>query len=110
VEDEDDPAIAAVTVAELLVGVELAARGQRAARAGYVEHILDLVPVEAYTMEVARAHAALLVAARRFGRPRRAHDLVIAATAAATHRHVVSTDRGGFDDLPGVHVRALDAP
>jgi hypothetical protein len=51
---------------------------------------------------VALHHASLLVAVRRAGRPRGAHDLVIAATAAAAGRTVVSSDRRAFDDLPGV--------
>jgi tRNA(fMet)-specific endonuclease VapC len=47
----------------------------------------------------------LLTAVRRAGRPRGAHDLIIAATALATARTVVSADLTGFDDLPGVVVR-----
>jgi tRNA(fMet)-specific endonuclease VapC len=54
---------------------------------------------------VARSHTQLLVAVRAGGRPRGAHDLIIAATARATGRTVVTTDDTGFDDLPGVSVR-----
>jgi predicted nucleic acid-binding protein len=39
------------------------------------------------------------------GTPRGAHDLIIAATARATSRTVVTSDRTGFIDLPGVNVR-----
>jgi tRNA(fMet)-specific endonuclease VapC len=39
---------------------------------------------------------------RRAGRPRGAHDLIIAATAAAAGRTVVTADRRAFDGLPGV--------
>ncbi len=46
--------------------------------------------------------AELLAHARRTGRPRGAHDLVIAATASATRRIVLSADAGAFADLPGV--------
>jgi tRNA(fMet)-specific endonuclease VapC len=56
-------------------------------------------------LEVARSHTQLLVAARASARPRGAHDLIIAATARATRRTVVTTDDGGFDDLAGVPVR-----
>jgi tRNA(fMet)-specific endonuclease VapC len=45
------------------------------------------------------------VAVRRAGRPRGAHDLIIAATAVATGRIVVTADGDGFADLPGVSVR-----
>jgi tRNA(fMet)-specific endonuclease VapC len=54
---------------------------------------------------VARAHARLLAHTRRTGRRRDAHDLVIAATALARGRIVVTADEGGFTDLPGVAVR-----
>ena len=103
--DEDDVAIAAITAAELLVGVELADDDRRPARAAFVRSVLDTVPVEDYDVQVARAHAGLLAYVRRSGRPRGAHDLIIAATAAATDRIVVSTDRRAFADLPGVPVR-----
>ncbi len=43
---------------------------------------------------------------RKQGRPRSAHDLLIAATARATHRTVVSGDSSAFADLPGVDFRA----
>lgn len=105
IDDSDDVAIAAITAAELLVGVELAARDQRSARERFVAAILDAVPIEDYDLEVARAHAALLAAVRRAGRPRGAHDLIIAATASARDRAVVTADAAGFADLPGVSVR-----
>jgi tRNA(fMet)-specific endonuclease VapC len=103
--DADDVAIAAVTAAELLVGVELADNARRSARAAFVRSVLDTVPIEDYDIQVARAHASLLAHVRRSGRPRGAHDLIIAATAAARDRLVVSTDTAAFADLPGVPVR-----
>jgi tRNA(fMet)-specific endonuclease VapC len=52
---------------------------------------------------VARHHAALLAHARRTGRPRGAHDLIIAASARATGRTLLTMDaEAGFDDLPDV--------
>jgi tRNA(fMet)-specific endonuclease VapC len=105
VADEDDVAIAAITAAELLVGVELADDARRASRASFVRTILDTVPIEDYDEQVAHTHAKLLAHVRRSGRPRGAHDLMIAATALARDRIVVSTDRTAFDELPGVTVR-----
>jgi tRNA(fMet)-specific endonuclease VapC len=104
--DEDDVAIAAVTAAELLVGVELADDASRPTRAAFVRSVLDTVPIEDYDGQVARAHATLLAHVRRTGRTRGAHDLIIAATAAARDRLVVSTDSTAFADLPGVPVRS----
>jgi tRNA(fMet)-specific endonuclease VapC len=103
--DEDDVAIAAVTAAELLVGVELADARRRRSRGDYVERVLAEVPVENYDLDVARTHAVLLAHARRSGRPRGAHDLIIAATAVTTNRVLVTADPAAFEELPGVSVR-----
>jgi tRNA(fMet)-specific endonuclease VapC len=100
--DDDDVAIAALTVAELMLGVELASEAHRERRRSFVDAVLSVLPVEAYDLDVARAHAALLAHTRRTGRPRGAHDLMIAATAVARRRGVVSDDGPGFADLPGV--------
>lgn len=100
--DDDDIAIAAITAAELLVGVELADDARRPARETFVRNVLDLIPVEDYDVEVARSHAALLAHTRRSGRRRGAHDLIIAATAVARDRAVVSADTKAFVELPGV--------
>lgn len=103
--DEDDVAIAAITVAELTVGVELADERRRADRGAFAEAVLEAVSVEDYDTDVARAHGALLAHTRRSGQPRGAHDLIIAATARARGREVVSADQVGFADLPQVLVR-----
>ena len=100
--DDDAVAIAAITLAELTVGVELAAARQRSRRQSYVDEIAASIPILPYDESVALRHASLLVAVRRAGRPRGAHDLIIAATAAAAGRTVVSADRRAFDGLPGV--------
>lgn len=100
--DDDDVAIAAITVAELLVGVEFASGTWRATRHAHAEGIIESVPIIAYDTAVARAHAHLLAAVRVAGRPRGAHDLIIAATARATDRTVVTVDVDAFADLPGV--------
>lgn len=103
--DEDDVAVAAMTAAELFVGVELADDDRRAPRAAFVRSVLDTVPIHDYDVQVARVHATL-AHVRRTGRPRGAHDLIIAATAAARDRVVVATDHTAFADLPGISVRA----
>jgi tRNA(fMet)-specific endonuclease VapC len=103
--DDEDVAIAAVTAAELLVGVELADGKRRSARERFVTDVLDTVSIEPYDLTIARAHAALLAHTRRDGRQRGAHDLLIAATARATERTVITADERGFTDLPGVQLR-----
>ena len=102
--DTDDVAIAAITVAELLVGVELSSGRRRSARAEYVKEVITSIPVIPYDTEVAIEHAQLLAAVRKVGRPRGAHDLLIAATARATGRMVLTGDDAAFTDLSGVGV------
>lgn len=77
---------------------------RRKKRAQFVTAVLDAVAIEPYDLQVAEAHAALLAHVRRKGAPRGAHDLIIAATAQARERKVVSLDRRGFHKLPGVSV------
>ena len=104
IQEDDDIAIAAITVAELVVGVELASQRAKAERQAYVDDILASIPVISYDRDIAFEHAQLLVAVRQTGRPRGAHDLLIAATARATNRTVLTADEPAFADLPGVTV------
>ena len=105
--DDADIAISAITVSELLVGVELATDQHREDRRKLVEGILNRVEIIAFDLEVARHHAWLLASARRAGQPRGAHDLQIAATARASGRTVVTTDASAFDGLAGIEHRLL---
>ena len=103
--DDDEVAIAAITAAELLVGVLLSSGTTRAARLSFLGDVLAVIPVVHYDRAVAEVHAELLVHVRNQGRPRGAHDLIIAATARAASRTVVSADDAAFADLPGVQVQ-----
>lgn len=105
--DDDDLAIAAITAAELLVGVELADRRRRKRRESFVSAVLETISIEHYDLGVARMHARLLAHVRRSGSPKGAQDLIIAATALASERELVSTDARAFDGLPEVVVRAV---
>lgn len=102
--DDDDIAIASVTLAELLLGVRLASGKKKASRRTFVAELIRSVPIIPYDARVAVEHADLMAAVRRQGRPRGAHDLMIAATARASGRSVVTADRRAFIDLPGVAV------
>jgi tRNA(fMet)-specific endonuclease VapC len=102
--DDDELAIAAITVAEYRTGIELAGTAERAAaRARALAVIVDAVEVLEYTETTAAHHARLIAHARRSGSPRGAHDLIIAAHAAQTGRVLLSRDASArFADLPGV--------
>jgi tRNA(fMet)-specific endonuclease VapC len=102
INDGDDVAVAAITMAELRVGIQLAEGRRREKRERFVAAVLGAVSIEVYDLNVAEAHAALLAHVRRAGTPRGAHDLIIAAMARSQERQVVSFDRSGFAELPGV--------
>ena len=100
---DDDVALAAVSVAELRTGVELASDARREAREAFLDQVLATIPVEEYDVAVAQVHGVLVAIVHREGTQRGAHDLIIAATAAATKRTIVTTDRSArFGSLPGV--------
>jgi tRNA(fMet)-specific endonuclease VapC len=102
--DDDELAIASVSVAEYRVGIELADTPERAAeRARALTTITSVIDVLDYTAITAAHHGRLLAHVHRSGTPRGAHDLIIAAHAAETGRTVVSRDvKARFNDLPGV--------
>ena len=106
--NDDDLVIAAITVAELRTGIELATKRHRAARTEFLVRVLETLPVEPYDVAVAEAHGRLLAHVHRGGTTRGAHDLIIAATAVATKRLVLTADhRARFHDLPGVESLVL---
>jgi len=109
--ESDDIALPAIVVAEYLAGTLLDADpGRVAAQRAFLDDVLTVAPVHVYDREVAEHHAALLAHAHRHGTARGAHDLIIAATARATDRAVLTTDhRARFDDLPDVTARLLDS-
>lgn len=106
---DDDVALPALALAEYLTGVELDADPARqAAQRAFLDELLAVTPVADYTFGVAAQHAALLAHVRRTGRPRGAHDLIIASTARAGDRVLVGTGtQAGFTDLPEVQVQIV---
>lgn len=103
IDEDDDMAVAAITVAELMVGVELADEDHRQRRQDLVDDLLSAMPIEPYGHGTVRAHARLLAHVKRAGKPRGAHALIIAATAVATGRSVLTPDSAAdWTDLPGV--------
>lgn len=102
--DADDIAVAAITIAEFQLGVELADTAERAqTRARVLAAIIDATTVLDYTDRTAAVHARLMAHVRRTGTPRGAHDLIIAAHAIEHRRAIVSRDAAArFADLPGL--------
>jgi tRNA(fMet)-specific endonuclease VapC len=109
--DPADPAVPAITVAEFRSGILRSTdHARRVQSEAFLAQLLDVLTVEDYTLQVAEHHAELLAHTQTVGRPRGAHDLIIAATARATKRTILTLDRrAAFDDLPGVEARVLPA-
>jgi tRNA(fMet)-specific endonuclease VapC len=108
--DDDELAVASVSVAGYRVGIEMADTASRAAeRARALAAITSTVDVLDYTQgdsgspwTPARPGTPIRLPARR------AHDLIIAAHAAQTGRIILSRDaKARFGELPGV--TAIDA-
>jgi tRNA(fMet)-specific endonuclease VapC len=104
----DDAAIASITAMELLVGVERADDAHKQRRALHVEAVLASVPTVDYTLDVARVHARLAVQALSLGKPRSTYDMIIAATAVAEGRTLLTTDASAdFTGLVGLTAELL---
>jgi tRNA(fMet)-specific endonuclease VapC len=85
-----------VSVAEYRVRIELAdSPGGAADRARALVAITSAVDVLDYTEETAACHARLIALDRRVGKPRGAHDLIIAAHALQTDRIIRASVRRG---------------
>ncbi len=98
-----DAYIAAITVAELYLGVHLAANDDSRVRR---EAIVGSAPSLAFTEDVARVYSRLYAL---FLKPRskagsNVHDLQIAATAVAYGYPVLTSNKGDFQKIPGVQV------
>ena len=109
VPDDADIAIPAVAIAEYLAGVHLDPdAGRQAAQKAFLNEVLAVIPVCDYDRNVAEHHADLLADTARAGRRRGPHDLIIAATARATARTILTTDvQARFDELPDVDARVI---
>lgn len=108
--DGDDVAVPTIVLTEFRIGALLDPDPDRSRRSLEFLRLVGMsVVLLDHDEDVVAHHAELYVNARRSGRPRGAHDLIIAATARATRRTLVTTDRrAGFEGLPGVDVRYVD--
>lgn len=96
--------VAAVTVAELWLGVERATVPHRARRQRYLEAVLAPLPVVPYTEQTAREHARVWAALEAAGKMISAYDLIVAATALERGSEVATFNRRHFSCVPGLKV------
>lgn len=101
VDDNDEIVISAITASELIAGVALSAPDRQQKRAEFVEQVLAELPIIDFNQTVARVHGKLYAAMRKAGTPHGAYDLMIAATAIAEDRPLLTRDTGfaGIPDL-----------
>lgn len=96
-------ALSAVTASELLHGVHRAdTAARRLRREAYVDAIFSTIPILAFDLLAARAHARLSAHLVSAGVTIGAHDLIIAATALSRGMDVVSRDERSFPRIPGL--------
>lgn len=103
--DEDELAVASISITEYRAGIELADTPEHAAgRARALAAIMSVIDVLDYTQTTAAHHGRLLAHLRKSGTTRSAHDLIIAAHAAETRRTIMTRDaKARFGDLPGIN-------
>jgi tRNA(fMet)-specific endonuclease VapC len=85
--------------------VLLASGKTGAALQDFLNDVLAVSRFSATTAPLLSSMQSYFAHVRSQERPRGAHDLVIAATARAGSRTIVSADDSAFEDLPGVQVR-----
>ena len=107
---EEEVAVPAIVVAELLAGVRLARDARRAARRrSKVDAVLALAPVIDFSVEIAEIWADLFAALERQGSRIPANDLAVAATAAFLGFTILvgPQDEEHFRRIEGVTVETL---
>lgn len=106
----DSPvAIAAITAAELLFGVERAGTAeQRSRRGAFVEAFLAAVPAVPFGLVEARRHAQVWAELVHRGTLIGPHDLLVAATALASDSTVATLNRREFERVPGLALMATE--
>ncbi len=107
--ESEEVYLSAISASELLHGVERASSAaRRARRETFVERILDLVPVLAFDLAVARVHARVWADLSGRGAMIGGHDLIIAATAIRHDLAVVTRNQREFARVEGLDVRGFE--
>jgi tRNA(fMet)-specific endonuclease VapC len=105
--DYSQPAIAAITAAELLVGVERAdSDDRRARRESFVQNVFDRVPIIPFDLTQARIYARQFAELARRGQLVGDRDLQIAATTLSLDYDLATLNVGEFQRVSDL--RLLD--
>jgi tRNA(fMet)-specific endonuclease VapC len=101
--DHTSPAIAAVTAAELLIGVERADTPERRVRrTSFVENIFALVPIIPFDLAQARLFAVHFAGLAQIGEPIGDRDLQIAVTALSLDYELATLNVREFQRVTGL--------
>ena len=104
-DDEGELAIAAITASELLHGVHrLRGAVARTRAERFVEHMLDVIPVIPFDLDVARIHARIDAELSAAGAAVGDADLMIAATAVWLDYRIATRDLRSFPKIKGLSI------
>ena len=94
--------LAAITVTELLHGLERATGAHRVRRQAYIDAVLASCEVIPYTLETAQIHARLWAGLESSGKTIGWHDLIVAAAALEREDAVATFNVRHFAVVPGL--------
>jgi tRNA(fMet)-specific endonuclease VapC len=100
----EDPHVAAITIAELWHGVERATGGYRHRREAYLKMIGEMLPILPYTEVTALEHARIWAELESRGKMISYYDLIVAATALEHGSAVATFNKRHFQNVPGLKV------
>ena len=99
---DDNPVVAAITVAELWHGVQRATALHRSRRAAYLAMITAGLPILPYTETTALEHACIWAELESSGKMIGYYDLIVAATALEHKSTVATFNQRHFAKVPGL--------
>jgi predicted nucleic acid-binding protein len=104
-DDDEELAIAAITASELLHGVHrLRGAVARTRAERFVEHLLDVIPVVPFDLDVARIHARIDAELSAAGAAVGDADLMIAATGVWLDYRIATRDLRSLPKIKGLTV------
>jgi tRNA(fMet)-specific endonuclease VapC len=103
--EEEAFGVSVISVAELLHGVHRAnSTRRRLKRSAYVEKVIELFPIYAFEIPIARIYAELWSDLSKRGSQIGAHDLIIGSTALSLGFSVATYNKRHLDKIEGLKI------